>query len=77
MPEVLCLPAEKVITTAVGVRDYRIINPDLHLLCYPVTKTPIRNPTYTKNQFGRAQVRILNTQWLCLPSTKQVVGPQG
>lgn len=72
-PEVLCLPAEKVITTPVGVRDYPIVNPDLHLLCYPVTKTPIRNPVYTKNQFGHPRLRILGSQWLCLPSTKQVV----
>ena len=34
----LCLPAKKTITTKAGTKSYPMVNPDMHLLCYPVTK---------------------------------------
>ena len=74
VPSELCLPAKKVI----GNKTYPILNPDLHLLCYTVTKTPIKNPVYVQNQFGFGKMHVISTQWLCLPSTKQIiVGPSG
>jgi hypothetical protein len=45
----------------------------MHLLCFPVSPTPI-HPAWDENQFGTAKVNILHTQWLCPPSTKTIVG---
>ena len=73
VPVKLCLPTEKVVTTAAGVKDFPIINPDLHLLCYPVTPTPKKTPVWDENQFGTNKVAIKITKVLCLPSTKQVI----
>ena len=73
VPTKLCLPTEKVVTTAAGTKDFPIINPDLHLLCYPVTQTPKKTPVWDENQFGTVKVAIKITKVLCLPSTKQVV----
>ena len=44
VPRTLCLPAKKTITTKAGVKTYPMVNPDLHLLCYPVTKTRSATP---------------------------------
>ena len=79
VPQALCLPAEKVIHTANGDKDYPIINAKLHLLCFPTIKTPQPNFVWTKNQFGSAKMTIQHdsVETLCLPSTKDVVGPQG
>ncbi len=68
-PTELCLPTEKI---AGGV-DFPIINPTTHLLCFPVSQTPIRNPVWDENQFGTSVVNISRTNSLCVPSTKQVV----
>ena len=70
VPAELCLPTEKI----VGTHDFPMINSVTHLLCFPVTPTPIKNAWY-KNQFGRGSLGILQTNWLCLPSTKRVVTP--
>jgi len=69
VPSELCLPTEKIVA---GV-DFPIINPTMHLLCFPVSPTPIRNPVWDQNQFGTSVVSIGRTNWLCLPSTKQIV----
>ncbi len=69
IPTELCLPTEKIVA---GV-DFPIINPTMHLLCFPVSQTPIRNPVWDENQFGTSVVSIGRTTWLCLPSTKQIV----
>ena len=50
-----------------------MVNPDMHLLCFPVTKTPNRNPVYAQNQFGSATMRVGKTTVLCLPSTKRLL----
>jgi len=68
VPAELCLPTEKI----VGKHDFPMINSVTHLLCFPVTPTPIR-PAWYKNQFGRGSLSIRQTNWLCLPSTKTVV----
>jgi hypothetical protein len=73
VPRTLCLPAKKTITTPAGVKSYPMVNPDLHLLCYPVTKTPIRNPVYAQNQFGSVKMTVGKTTVLCLPSTKRLL----
>lgn len=69
VPTELCLPTEKIVN---GV-DYPIINPTTHLLCYPVTPTPILQP-WDQNQFGTSKIAITSTNALCVPSTKQIVG---
>lgn len=69
VPTELCLPTEKI----VGGVDYPIINAATHLLCYPVSTTPIKTPVWDQNQFGTAVVTINRTTTLCLPSTKQIV----
>jgi hypothetical protein len=71
IPTRLCLPTEKI----VGGADYPIINPTTHLLCFPVSPTPIRPQVWDQNQFGTGVVTITQTNSLCLPSTKQVVSP--
>lgn len=68
VPTELCLPTEK----TVGGVDYPIINPTTHLLCFPVSATPIKQP-WDQNQFGTSAVTITKTNSLCLPSTKQLV----
>jgi hypothetical protein len=71
VPKELCLPAQKV----VGSRTYPIVNPVPHLLCFGVSKTPIRNPVWAQNQFGSAKLAVRATQWLCPPSTMQDAPP--
>ena len=75
VPRVLCLPAKKTITTKAGTKSYPMVNPDMHLLCFAVTKTPIRNPVYAQNQFGSATMHVGAgvTRLLCLPSTKRLL----
>jgi hypothetical protein len=73
VPQELCLPTQKTVVTPTGTKVYKIVNPTMHLLCFDVSKTPIKRP-WDKNQFGTARVRIIKTQWLCLPSTKTIVG---
>ena len=68
VPVELCLPTEKI----VGAHDFPIINAVTHLLCFPVSPTPIKNAWY-KNQFGFGSLGIRQTNWLCVPSTKRVV----
>jgi len=69
VPSELCLPTEKI----VGGTDYPIINAAMHLLCFPVSQTPIRPQVWDENQFGTSAVAIGRTNWLCLPSTKLIV----
>jgi hypothetical protein len=70
VPVELCLPTEKII----GKKVFPIINPTMHLLCFPVTKTPIIPTVWDENQFGTSVVKIKATTWLCPPSTKKIVG---
>jgi hypothetical protein len=69
VPAELCLPTEKVLASG---QSFPIINPTLHLLCFPVSPTPIISPVWDENQFGTSKVTIKKTNWLCLPSTKQI-----
>jgi hypothetical protein len=68
VPQQLCLPTKKV----VGKKVYPIINPAAHLLCFPVSQTPIISPVFDQNQFGTEAVKIVLSHWLCLPSTKVI-----
>ncbi len=72
-PQLLCLPTEKVITTTTGSKTYPYVNPVKHLLCFAVSKTPIRTPVFDLNQFGNGTVTISASKYLCLPSTKKVL----
>jgi len=71
IPSELCLPTEKILPTG---QVFPIINPSQHLLCFPVSQTPIIPQVWDENQFGTSQVTIRSTKWLCPPSTKVVVG---
>ena len=71
VPQELCLPTQKTVLTTGKV--YKIINPAMHLLCFQVSSTPFL-PAWDENQFGMSKVNILHTQWLCLPSTKKIIG---
>ena len=44
MPQELCVPTEKV----VGKRDYKILDPATHLLCFGGPKTPIKPKVWTR-----------------------------
>lgn len=70
VPVLLCVPTLKVIH---GRNRSPYIN-KLHLLCFPVSKTPKKPVVWDKNQFGTAAVRIGRTALLCLPSTKTIIG---
>jgi hypothetical protein len=70
VPVELCLPTEKI----VGNQVFPIINPTKHLLCFPVSQTPIIPTVWDENQFGTSVVHIKATKWLCPPSTKKIVG---
>ena len=72
VPVELCLPTEKI----VGRHDFKIINANAHLLCFPVSPTPIKPTVWDQNQFGNETVKIIRTTTLCLPSKKQVVVPR-
>jgi hypothetical protein len=74
VPVELCLPTEKI----VGSTTYPILNSTYHLLCFPVSQTPIISPVFDQNQFvpqppGGVKITITHTTWLCVPSTKQIV----
>jgi len=71
VPSELCLPTEKILPTG---QVFPIINPTQHLLCFPVSPTPIISPVWDENQFGTSPVTITSTKWLCPPSTKVIVG---
>jgi len=70
VPTELCLPTEKILPSG---KVFPIINPTLHLLCFPVTPTPIISPVFDENQFGTRTVTIAQTRTLCVPSTKKVL----
>jgi hypothetical protein len=70
LPVELCLPTEKI----VGKKVFKIINPAMHLLCFPVSATPVVATVWDENQFGTSAVAIHRTNWLCLPSTKRIAG---
>lgn len=71
IPQELCLPTEKILPSG---QVFPIINPSLHLLCFPVSQTPIIPRVWDENQFGTSPVAITSTKWLCPPSTKVIVG---
>jgi hypothetical protein len=71
VPSELCLPTEKILASG---KVFKIINPAMHLLCFPVTPTPIIPKVWDENQFGTSVVHIRATNWLCVPSTKKIVG---
>jgi hypothetical protein len=68
VPAELCLPTKKI----VGTHIFKIINPVMHLLCFPVTRTPIISPVFDENQFGTSPVTITSTKFLCVPSIKKI-----
>lgn len=74
LPQALCLPTKKILTTAAGaVKIYPMVDAVTHLLCFGGLKTPIKPKVWDENQFGTSAVLIRAAKWLCLPSTKQVL----
>ncbi len=71
IPAELCLPTEKIVNGKVS----KIVNPKIHLLCFPVSQTPKVARVWDQNQFGTSIISIGNTTWLCLPSLKTVLQP--
>jgi len=71
VPAELCLPTEKILPSG---KAFPIINPAQHLLCFPVTPTPVISPVFDENQFGTRPITISQTRWLCAPSTTRVTG---
>jgi hypothetical protein len=72
-PNLLCVPSWKSLTGPPGTTPKT--PPGLnHFTCYPVTRTPIISPVFDENQFGTRKVAISQTRWLCVPSTKKVIG---
>ena len=74
--DVHCNPVEKILPTEkiVGAHVFPVINPAMHLLCFPVPFTPVITKVWDENQFGTSVVHIRATKWLCVPSTKKIVG---
>jgi hypothetical protein len=70
IPQELCLPTEKILPSG---QVFPIINSTLHLLCFPVSQTPIVPQVWDENQFGTSPITISSTKWLCPPSTKTVI----
>ena len=70
VPTQLCLVARKTVHGKV----YKVVHPGGMLVCFPVNKTPIRNPVFDQNQFGNATVTIRQVSVLCLPSTASSTG---
>ena len=68
VPQELCLPTVKI----VGTRIFKIINPAVHLLCFPTSRTPAPPNVWDENQFGTAKLSINATLGLCVPSTKKL-----
>jgi hypothetical protein len=73
VPTLLCLPTKKVI----GKKTFKVLHPKGLLVCFPVGPTPIKNPVFELNQFGRARVTIKKTNVLCLPSVRVPAGKTG
>jgi len=74
VPQELCLPTQKTVVTPVGTKIYKIVPGAMHLLCFPVSQTPIKTPVFDQNQFtgpGTA-IGIGRTFALCVPSTKKI-----
>ena len=69
VPVELCLPTKKIVRGQV----FPIVNPVMHLLCFPVTHTPARPRVFDQNQFGTAVVIIGRTSMLCVPSVKHII----
>ena len=44
----------------------------MHLLVFPVSKTPIVPKVWDENQFGTSPVTIKATKYLAVPSTKKI-----
>jgi hypothetical protein len=68
-PIALCLPTQKTI----GHHVFPILNPAVHLLCFPVSKTPLKPKVFDQNQFGTAVMHLMQTIAVCVPSTKKII----
>jgi hypothetical protein len=69
-PTQLCVPTQKMVKGAI---KGPITNPAAHLLCFPVTKTPVITPIWDQNQFGQGMLDVTKTNSLCLPSDKRLL----
>jgi hypothetical protein len=70
-PVRLCTPAKK--------NGQAMINPRAHLVCYPITVSPLFTPrrVVVKNQFGSMTLSVTRPETLCLPSSKTTTGAPG
>ena len=70
IPVALCMPTQK----TVGGVVTKIIHPRQALLCFPVSRTPMKPAVFDQNQFGTSRVVIVRTFSLCLPSSWRLGG---
>ncbi len=66
-------------TKIMGSKVCKVLNAKWHMLCYPVSQTPVISPVFDQNQFvtsppGGVPVTIEHTTFLCVPSTKTIAG---
>lgn len=73
-PVLFCNPVEKLHDDKLT----EIRNPDDHLACYLITPSSEKlNVVQTINQFGREQLFVVHSRFLCVPSQKLEFGPIG
>lgn len=72
-PVLLCNPVMKQHAGAVT----EILHPDHHLVCYSKTVRPFTATRGIRNQFETGQITTIASDWLCVPSQKQILGPAG
>jgi hypothetical protein len=72
-PILLCNPVRKEHNGAVT----EIRHPDDHLVCYSKTLRQFANTRDIKNQFEASQIITIASDWLCVPSKKQIIGAAG
>lgn len=73
-PVLFCNPVEKLHDDVIT----RVENPDGHLVCYIFTPSSDKlNVVQTINQFGREQLFVTRSRFLCVPSQKLEFRPIG
>ena len=72
-PNRVCLPVRKQL--APGGATSPVFHPDVHLTCFAVATQTVAARPFVKNQFRIGQVSVKSVKRLCVPSTKDIVGP--
>ena len=69
----LCNPVQKMYQGRVT----EMRNPQLHYVCYRIETQQTSRMVMVQNQFGTDRFSVKGPTELCLPSKKQVIGPNG